>query len=393
MKLSLSPILALYRSAERLNSNFDAIKEAFENTLSRDGTSPNNMSADIDMNGKRVINLGTPEDPNDAVRLSDVYGLISGDGEFVPTNLTFERTDTTLTVKSSTGTDAVLPGATPFCAGLLTAADKQKLDALELTSTARKIPMSSITGLTIANDPLNISTHITIATGQCRDGSDTYDLRLLTSLTKRINATFTAGSGNGGLDTGTVAANTGYWVHLIRRSVDGGLDILFSTSATNPLLPPGYNAFRRIGSILTDSSANIRKFIQHGDYFELYDRTADFAGVANGSGPYLRQMVCPKGIPLRLRVFLQSLGTTNTTIAFSGVFDPALGAPQLATFKRAQIRRVVYKDKTNSDYTYGIFDGDVWCDSNGQLYTHSDDSGDQIALGIYGWTDDRSQIT
>ena len=393
MKLPLSPILALYRSAERLNSNFDAIKEAFENTLSRDGTSPNNMSADIDMNGKRVINLGTPEDPNDAVRLSDVYGLISGDGEFVPTNLTFERTDTTLTVKSSTGTDAVLPGATPFCAGLLTAADKQKLDALELTSTTRKIPMSSITGLTIANDPLNINTHITIATGQCRDGSDTYDLKLLTSLTKRINATFAAGSGNGGLDTGTVAANTGYWVHLIRRSVDGGLDILFSTSATNPLLPSGYNAFRRIGSILTDASANIRKFIQHGDYFQLYDRTADFAGVANGSGPYLRQMVCPKGIPLLLRVYLQSVGLTNTAVGFSGVYDPALGPPQLATLKRAQIRRVVYKDKTNLDSNYGIFDGDVWCDSNGQVYTHSDDPGDQIALGLYGWTDDRSQIT
>lgn len=42
---------------EAINSNFDRIEIAFENTLSRDGTSPNAMSASLDMNSNRIINL------------------------------------------------------------------------------------------------------------------------------------------------------------------------------------------------------------------------------------------------------------------------------------------------------------------------------------------------
>ena len=301
-----------------------------------------------------------------------------------PTNLTFTRDASTVTVVCDTGTDAVLPAATTTQAGVMTAADKSKLDG------PPPIARGSISGLALANDASFPNTHVTIATGQARDSTDSFDLRLTTGLVKRLDQAWAAGTGVGALDTGSVAANTGYWVHLIRKTADGTLDVLMSTSATNPTLPSGYGAFRRLGAVLTDSSGYIRKFTQHGDYFELYNRSAEFAGVANGAGPYLRQMICPKGVPLKLRVFLQSQSGTQA-ITFSGVFDPALGVPQLATLKRAQIRRQIYKDQTNTDSAYGIFDGDVWCDSNGQVYTHSDNASDTIALGLYGWTDDRGQ--
>ncbi len=42
-----------------LNANWDAIIAAMDNTLSRDGTAPNTMSADIDMNGNDILNIGT----------------------------------------------------------------------------------------------------------------------------------------------------------------------------------------------------------------------------------------------------------------------------------------------------------------------------------------------
>jgi hypothetical protein len=301
-----------------------------------------------------------------------------------PANLTFSRTATTLTVLSDTGTDAVLPAATSSLSGVMTAADKAKLDA------PPQIARGSLAGLALANDGTSPNTHVTIATGQARDSTDTFDLRLTTGLVKRLDQAWAAGTGNGALDTGSVAANTGYHVYLIRKTADGTLDVLMSTSATNPSLPSGYAGFRRLGAVLTDSSAWIRKFTQHGDYFEMYSRSAEFAGAANGAGPYLRTMVCPKGVPLKLRVYLQSsVGTQAVT--FSGIFDPALGVPQLATLKRAQIRRQIYKDQTNADSGYGIFDGDVWCDANGQVYTHSDNASDTIALGLYGWTDDRGQ--
>lgn len=40
----------------KINANFQTLATALENTLSRDGTIPNSMSADLDMNGQRIIN-------------------------------------------------------------------------------------------------------------------------------------------------------------------------------------------------------------------------------------------------------------------------------------------------------------------------------------------------
>lgn len=52
------------------------------------------------------------------------------------TNLSTTTSTTTLTVNSDTGTDAVLPAATPSVAGVLTAADKTKLDGIAAGATA-----------------------------------------------------------------------------------------------------------------------------------------------------------------------------------------------------------------------------------------------------------------
>lgn len=141
LKLTLAPILALYRSAERLNSNFEAVQEAFQNTLSRDGTEPNNMLVDLDMDSNRIINLGAPVDDNDAVRLIDLQnfngGTNSGGGGTVslPTNLSFSRNSNSVTVLSDTGTDATLPSADSTNAGVMSAADKAKLDSIEAGAT------------------------------------------------------------------------------------------------------------------------------------------------------------------------------------------------------------------------------------------------------------------
>lgn len=43
-----------------VNNNSNKIEIAFENTLSRDGTGPNHMIADLNMNGYNIINQGNP---------------------------------------------------------------------------------------------------------------------------------------------------------------------------------------------------------------------------------------------------------------------------------------------------------------------------------------------
>lgn len=50
-----------------INTNFENIQKAIENSLSRDGSTPNYMDADLDMNSYRIINVGTAVDDTDAV--------------------------------------------------------------------------------------------------------------------------------------------------------------------------------------------------------------------------------------------------------------------------------------------------------------------------------------
>jgi len=56
-KLTLNTIGSRYGSIDALNDNFDQIEVALENTLSRDGTVPNGMEADLDMGGFAIINV------------------------------------------------------------------------------------------------------------------------------------------------------------------------------------------------------------------------------------------------------------------------------------------------------------------------------------------------
>lgn len=64
-----------FRSSNKLNDNIDQINEAFDNTLSRDGSGPNEMLASLDMNNNRIINLPEPVDPQDPARLQDLVNV------------------------------------------------------------------------------------------------------------------------------------------------------------------------------------------------------------------------------------------------------------------------------------------------------------------------------
>lgn len=75
-KLTLNNINSRYASVAALNDNFDKIETALENTLSRDGTVPNNMSANLDMNNRFIINVPDPVNNKDAANKEYVDGLI-----------------------------------------------------------------------------------------------------------------------------------------------------------------------------------------------------------------------------------------------------------------------------------------------------------------------------
>lgn len=65
-------------AANTINANTAAIVTAFDNTLSRDGTAPNTMQANIDMNSKHILNLPAPASINEPLRLADANTLNGG---------------------------------------------------------------------------------------------------------------------------------------------------------------------------------------------------------------------------------------------------------------------------------------------------------------------------
>lgn len=72
----LTPIGSSYTGTAKLNSHLAKIEAAFQNTLSLDGSSPNSMQADLDMNSKRVINVLEPTGSNDVATKNYVDTLI-----------------------------------------------------------------------------------------------------------------------------------------------------------------------------------------------------------------------------------------------------------------------------------------------------------------------------
>lgn len=59
-----------------LNRNYDKLREFIELSVFRDGSTPSEMLADLDMNSKRIINLAEPTSDNQAVRLADLKKYI-----------------------------------------------------------------------------------------------------------------------------------------------------------------------------------------------------------------------------------------------------------------------------------------------------------------------------
>lgn len=77
-KLTLSDITTGYSSVAAINANNEAIEAALENTLSRDGTSPNQMGATLDTNSNRIINLPAPISATEPLRLQDLLDFNDG---------------------------------------------------------------------------------------------------------------------------------------------------------------------------------------------------------------------------------------------------------------------------------------------------------------------------
>lgn len=286
-------------------------------------------------------------------------------------------------------------------------AHNQLLLAMQsIVGSSAVVGAGAIHGMRLSPTPGNPTTRVTATLGLVRDSTNAAGGVAGAAMSKKLDAVWAPGDGNGGRLTAAAPANGAtYFLHALINPLTGAVDYGFDASPTAPDLAgsgavaAGFTKFRRLGAVVLEAASTaIRDFYQIGDWFMYKLRSTDYAVQPNGAGvPYYRTWALPIGIEGRAKVYYQSTGTANTTAYLSGVFAPQFGVPPAfgAASQRATIRRVAaYQAASGIDLCYGTVDGaEVMFDTTGHIYTFSsDNAGDVIAGGIIGWEDLRGRF-
>ena len=163
------------------------------------------------------------------------------------------------------------------------------------------MPTNHLSGLTLSNGT-DADHDIDVAAGKARDSADAVGLFLGGSVTKQIDATWAAGTNAGGLSSSLTAPANSTWYHVHLILVGGVVDVGFDTSVTaaNLVTDHSATAYRRLGSVLTDGSANVIAFTQNGDEFLWKVPRQDVDETAPGTGSVLKTMSAPLGVKTRV---------------------------------------------------------------------------------------------
>jgi hypothetical protein len=224
--------------------------------------------------------------------------------------------------RSSTGSNLTLSGTMTVLCGWGADDAAAVLQAAALPAMMR----SYLAGLTLST--AGSSSSFGVAAGVATDSANSDVMTQASAVTKTTSA-WAVGSGNGSLDTGTIANNTWYHVHLIKRVDTGIVDVLTSTSATAPTLPTNYTLSRRIGSLKTDGSAQWIKFFQVGDEF-LWDTPVIEPNINGISVAATVQTIALSRVPPGVRVVGSFLLYASATGGAGIIMSSADQAPSLA---------------------------------------------------------------
>lgn len=180
------------------------------------------------------------------------------------------------------------------------------------------VATTSATGTVLLPDPITISNgtdadhdiDFTAGNFNFDDGSGQ---AVATALTKQIDASWVAGDNVGGLDTGTVAADTFYYCYVIYNPTTGVSDAIFTATYNSPTLPTGYTKKAYRGAILTDGSGNIRAFRRTKNLFKLDGQITDHLPSA-ASGVYASYTMSVPKIDNILGVFESEFSYTGAGV-------------------------------------------------------------------------------
>lgn len=246
-------------------------------------------------------------------------------------------------------------------------------------------PMNYLTGLKLYNDT-DADHDVAIAVGVCRDVGDLGTMKLTSIITKQIDAAWSAGDDAGGIDTGGVSSDSWYHVFLIKNPTSGVVDALFSLSTSSPTMPTGYALKRRLGSVMTDGSGNIKGFSQFGDHFLWDDPPLDIDVADQSTTTVARVLSVPTGVRVLAHINVVVADASDSRAVIVRSPDQNDEAPSLSAAPLATLRNLA-----GVAFASNVAPLVVRTDTSARVYTRSDGSGTAVKIATIGWEDSRGK--
>jgi hypothetical protein len=216
------------------------------------------------------------------------------------------------------------------------------------------------------------SVTMTIAAGQASNSTNSVSISLASAISKTTGA-WAVGTGNGGLDTGTIANSTWYYFFAIRRPDTSVVDLIFSTSSSAPTLPANYTQYRYIAGGLTNSSGQWVLFTQMGREFYWSTPVLNFSSAGSLTAALLTCSV-PRG--RKVKVFFNVAVAAAAQIIYLSDPDNADLAPSI-TVAPLSIGQLANYSNTG---------GSCWTNTSAQV-RHRENSTNTQYICTLGWID------
>lgn len=228
-------------------------------------------------------------------------------------------------------------------------------------------------GLTLST--AGSSSTFSVAAGVATDSTNV-DVMTLASAISKTTSSWAVGTGNGALDTGTIATNAWYHVFEIKRPDTGVVDVAISTSAISPTMPANYTLKRRIGAMKTNGLGQWIAFTQLGDEFLWSTPVNGDANAAALSTAQLFTLSVPPGV----QVFAKFTGWTNST---TGNNEVAFSSPD-QTLSTADAGGSIQGAGVSSYQSFGLMR--IRTDMSARIQAKSTNAA-VMRLTTYGWDD------
>ncbi len=221
-----------------------------------------------------------------------------------------------------------------------------------------------------------------IAAGVANDTTNT-TLMLLASVISKTTASWAVGSGNGGLDTGSIANSTFYHFYEIERTDTGVVDVIFSLSASAPALPTNYTLYRRIFSWPTDASAHWVAITQTGDRFIYSTSVKDVDNIAAVITRVNKVLTVPTGIVVNA-LFRGLMFNNGGSAAPAIIFTSLQESDQAPVFDKFADMCTNLADSAGGNF-------ERLTDTSAQIGVRAAATGFVYSIYTYGWQDNRGR--